>query len=85
MYSFAIILQEFHTREGPYSANFMEPKGRFLLPLYVSAITFLLSCMYVFTHVVVGDDAGGSGFGSGGADRSNGRILLVVVFSCGIG
>lgn len=28
VYSFAIILQEFHTREGPYSANFMEPKGR---------------------------------------------------------
>ena len=27
VYSFAIILQEFHTREGPYSANFMEPKG----------------------------------------------------------
>ncbi|XP_068761985.1 atrial natriuretic peptide receptor 1-like [Montipora capricornis] len=26
VYSFAIILQEFHTREGPYSANFMEPK-----------------------------------------------------------
>ena len=27
VYSFAIILQEFHTREGPYSANFIEPKG----------------------------------------------------------
>ncbi|XP_015762338.1 PREDICTED: speract receptor-like [Acropora digitifera] len=26
VYSFAIILQEFHTREGPYSANFIEPK-----------------------------------------------------------
>ena len=29
VYSFAIILQEFHTREGPYSSNFMEPKGWF--------------------------------------------------------
>jgi len=27
VYSFAIILQEFHTREGPYSANYMEPEG----------------------------------------------------------
>lgn len=26
VYSFAIILQEFHTREGPYSANYMEPE-----------------------------------------------------------
>ena len=28
VYSFAVILQEFHTREGPYSANYMEPEGR---------------------------------------------------------
>ena len=27
VYSFAIILQEFHTREGPYSANYTEPEG----------------------------------------------------------
>ena len=27
VYSFAIILQEFHTREGPYSSNYMEPEG----------------------------------------------------------
>ena len=33
VFSFAIILQEFHTREGPYSANFMEPKGRLLIRL----------------------------------------------------
>ena len=28
VYSFAIILQEFHTRQGPYSANYMEPEGK---------------------------------------------------------
>ena len=33
VYSFAIVLQEFHTREGPYSANFMEPKGWFIQTL----------------------------------------------------
>ncbi|EDO30985.1 predicted protein [Nematostella vectensis] len=27
VYSFSIILQEFHTRDGPYSANYMEPKA----------------------------------------------------------
>ena len=27
VYSFAIILQEFHTREGPYSSSYMDPKG----------------------------------------------------------
>ncbi|XP_020613215.1 atrial natriuretic peptide receptor 1-like isoform X2 [Orbicella faveolata] len=26
VYSFAIILQEFHTREGPYSSSYMDPK-----------------------------------------------------------
>ena len=28
VYSFAIILQEMHTRKGPYSHNFEETKGK---------------------------------------------------------
>lgn len=27
VYSFAIILQEFHSRQGPYSSSYMDPKG----------------------------------------------------------
>lgn len=30
VYSFAIILQEFHTREAPYSGSYLEPKGKIL-------------------------------------------------------
>lgn len=30
VYSFAIILQEFHTREEPYSGSYLQPKGKIL-------------------------------------------------------
>ena len=30
VYSFAIILQEFHTRKGPYSANYDELRGEYI-------------------------------------------------------
>lgn len=29
VYSFAIILQEFHSRQGPYSSSYMDPKGMY--------------------------------------------------------
>ena len=41
VYSFAIVLQEFHTREGPYSANFMEPKGWLIQTLSLTILPFL--------------------------------------------
>lgn len=28
VYSFAIILSEFHTRQGPYSGSYLEPEGK---------------------------------------------------------
>ena len=30
VYSFAIILQEFHTREAPFSGSYLQPKGKIL-------------------------------------------------------
>ena len=47
VYSFAIILQEFHTREGPYSANYMEPKGEANYYVTLSFHLSLLSNNYV--------------------------------------
>lgn len=43
VYSFAIVLQEFHTREGPYSANFMEPKGWLAVLVIVHSITIIVT------------------------------------------
>ena len=36
IYSFAIITQEFHTREGPWSTSYLEPHGKYKLkPKYL--------------------------------------------------
>ena len=29
VYSFAIIVQEFHTRDGPWSTSYLDPRGNF--------------------------------------------------------
>ena len=35
VYSFAIILQEFHTRQGPYSGSYVEPEGEMNLYIFL--------------------------------------------------
>ena len=52
VYSFAIILQEFHTREGPYSANYMQPEGE-TIRYEKSSLKFL----YVTTKVILASQA----------------------------
>ena len=53
VYSFAIILQEFHTREGPYSANYMEPEGQLCLYILVNDLKQLINENFVPYHGVV--------------------------------
>ena len=36
VYSFAIIVQEFHTRDGPWSTSYLDPGGNFF-SLYVKS------------------------------------------------
>ena len=42
VYSFAIILQEFHTREGPYSSSYMDPKGISKFPYRLVVVVLIL-------------------------------------------
>lgn len=50
VYSFAIILQEFHTREGTYSSSYMDPKGISKFPYRLVVVVLILEITFILCY-----------------------------------